>query len=153
MRVPALVSAVIASQLFMPPQAGMAQAPTRNTVNVDAMRALWSNIKKQLAGPHGEEYFRNTLDHSALPLLIGKVLSATPEEQPGTLVLSMSDGMTPEVTLRFKDDNGKEGHLNGPLVPGSEIRFEGVPVAFTQNPFMLTFEVSTTPPIPRRRLR
>jgi hypothetical protein len=152
MRTPT-VSVVLAALLFMPPRAGMAQAPTQKAINLDAMRALWSSIKRQLAGPDGEQYFRDNLDHAALPLLIGKLLSATPEDQPGALVLSMSDGATPEVTLRVKDDNGKDSHLNGPLMPGSEIRFEGMPVAFTQNPFMLTLEVSTAPQTPRRRLR
>jgi hypothetical protein len=54
----------------------------------------------------------------------------------------MSDGITPEVTLHLKDDNNrKDGHVNGPIMRGSQIQFEGIPVAFTQNPFMLTFDV------------
>jgi hypothetical protein len=53
----------------------------------------------------------------------------------------MSDGITPEVTLHLKDNNLKDSHINGPLMRGSQIQFEGVPAAFTQNPFMLTFDV------------
>jgi hypothetical protein len=41
----------------------------------------------------------------------------------------------------------------GPLMRGSQIQFEGVPTSFTQNPFMLTFDVllgaqTTHAPIP-----
>jgi hypothetical protein len=78
----------------------------------------------------------NRLDHAALPLLIGTLLSSTPNEQPNTLVLSMSDGITEEVTLHLKDNKWKDSHVNGPLIRGSQIQFEGVPIAFTQNPFM-----------------
>jgi len=53
----------------------------------------------------------------------------------------MSDGITPEVRLHFKDNNWKDSHINGPIMRGSQIQFEGVPMAFTQNPFMLTFDV------------
>jgi hypothetical protein len=89
-------------------------------------------MKKQLTDANGQNFVQN----AAVPLLIGTLLSATPNDQPSTLVLSMSDGITPEVTLHLKDN-----------------KFEGVPVAFTQNPFMLTFDVplgaqNTHVPIP-----
>jgi hypothetical protein len=42
----------------------------------------------------------------------------------------------------LKDDNNrKDSHVNGPIMRGSQIQFEGIPVEFTQNPFMLTFHV------------
>lgn len=62
-----------------------------------------------------------------------------------TLIVSLSGGSTPEATLRLTDDHGIGTHLNGPLIRGSQIRFEGIPVVFTQDPFMLTFDVSTSP--------
>ena len=88
---------------------------------------------------------RLSLKNADLPLLIGTLISATPKEQPSILVLSLTDGVTPEVTLHLKDDNGKDSHLNGPLMPGSQIQFKGIPVSFTQNPFILTFVVTTDP--------
>jgi len=42
----------------------------------------------------------------------------------------------------LKDSEWNDAQLKGPLVPGSIIQFEGVPIAFTKEPFMLTFGVS-----------
>jgi hypothetical protein len=39
--------------------------------------------------------------------------------------------------------------MSGPMAVESFIRFEGVAVSFTQEPFMLTFNVSTSPPAGR----
>lgn len=120
-------------------------------VNPNAARALWSNIKKQLTAANGEEYFRANLQNADLPILIGTLLSATPNDHPAQLVLNLSGGSTPEVTLILTDESGglsRPGHLNGPLAPGSQIQFRGVPVAFTREPFMLTLEVSSVPTKP-----
>jgi hypothetical protein len=141
-----VITAIALVSLFLfSAEVGMSQAPNSGQVNVNAVHALWLTIKKQLTGPNGEEYFTNFLENADLPLLIGTLISATPEGQPTTLVLAMSDGTTPEVTPRFEDDNGKESHINGPLMRGSQIQFEGIPVAFTKDPFMLTFGVTTGP--------
>ena len=134
---------VLASLFLFPVEVATAQAPKYSRVDTNAIHALWISIKRQLTAPNGQEYFTNALENADLPLLIGTLISAAPSDQPSTLVLSMSDGITPEVTLRMKDNNGKDSHVNGPLMRGSQIQFEGVPVAFTQNPFMLTFDVTT----------
>ena len=141
-----VITAIALVSLFLfSAEVGMPQAPNSRQVNVNAVHALWLTIKKQLTGPNGEEYFTNSLKAADLPLLIGTLISATPEGQATTIVLAMSDGTTPEVTLRFEDNNGKESHINGPLMRGSQIQFEGIPVAFTKDPFMLTFFVTTGP--------
>jgi hypothetical protein len=44
----------------------------------------------------------------------------------------------------MKDAEWKDAQLNGPLLRGSLIQFEGVPTAFTKEPFMVTFGVSIT---------
>lgn len=67
----------------------------------------------------------------------------TPTDRPAQLVLNLSGGSIPEATLIFKDEGRQDGHVNGPLAPGSQIQFRGIPVAFTREPFMLTFEVNT----------
>jgi hypothetical protein len=56
--------------------------------------------------------------------------------------MAVTDSASPEVTLHLMDDAGKETHLNGPVIVGSQIRSEGVPVAFTKTPFMLTLETA-----------
>jgi hypothetical protein len=145
---------VLASLFLFPVEVATAQAPKSpitdqpvrySRVDTNAIHALWVTIKKLLTAPNGQEYFTNALQNADLPLLIGTLISAAPNDQPSILVLSMSDGITPEVTLRMKDNNGKDSHVNGPLMRGSQIQFEGVPMAFTQNPFMLTFDVTTGP--------
>lgn len=122
-----------------------AQAPAARPVDLNAARALWRNIKNQLTAANGEEYFRLNLENADVPDLIGTLVSATPANQPAQLILNLSGGSTPEVTLIFKDERRQDSHLNGPLAPGSQVQFRGIPVAFTREPFMLTFEVGTAP--------
>lgn len=132
-------------------ESGWAQNSRQRAVSADAVHELWSVIKSQLTGPNGQEYFQDKIKDSALPRLVGTLISATPPEQPGVLVLAVSNANSPEVTLRLKDENGKEASLKGPLMRGSQIQFEGVAVEFTQDPFMLTFEVSTSLRKPARK--
>jgi hypothetical protein len=117
------------------------------------IQAMWAGIKRNLTGPDGQQYFRDTLNESVLPTLEGSLISATPPDHPIVVVLGISDPNMPEITLRFRDGQGKEAHLNGPLMRGSQIRFEGIVKAFTRDPFMLTFDVSTEfkKPVQRRR--
>jgi len=112
---------------------------------------LWSMIKGELTGADGQEYFDQNLSGAMVPggaggveYFTGTLLSAEPAEQPRVLVLAISDRSTPEVTLRFKNSKWNDIHIAGPLMRGSVIQFEGVPISFTKEPFMLTFGVSTT---------
>ncbi|MCU1272656.1 MAG: hypothetical protein JWO48_87 [Bryobacterales bacterium] len=116
------------------------------------VQQLWSYIKRELTGPDAQEYFDSSFKGAMVPggagglwYLTGTLLSAEPREQPGVLVLAISDRSTPEVTLRFKDSKWNDSHIVGPLIPGSLIQFEGVATSFTKEPFMVTFDVSTTP--------
>ena len=143
-RVP-MIPILFGSLVLAPAGPGVAQNAKPQAINRNAIRALWSAMKRQLTAPDGEEYFRTSLQNAYVPLLIGTLLSATPEEQPHILVLSMSDATTPEVTIRLTDEKLKDSHLNGPLMHGSEVQFEGVPSGFTRAPFMLTFVVLLSP--------
>jgi hypothetical protein len=125
-------------------------AQTRKPLPLNS-REFWTIIKTALTAPDGQDYFENNLKGSMIPggaggvvLLTGTLLSAEPVAQPAVLIVAISDAKTPEATLRFKDSEWKDTHLNGPLMPGSMIQFEGVPVASKKEPFMLTFEVSMT---------
>lgn len=109
-------------------------------------RDLWYALKKALTGSDGLKYFEANLKDVVLPTLVGKVIAATPEDHPSVLVLSMYDDDQPEVTLRLTKTAGHrqvEDHMPGPVRPGSRITFEGIGESFTQEPFMLTFEVPT----------
>ncbi len=103
--------------------------------------ALWTRIKAQLSGAGGEEYFISGLKDSALPRLRGVIVSAKPPCRPSQLLVAvkMPDEATmppAEITLKL------DKPLSGAVVTGSEFEFEGVPAAFTPNPFMLTMDIA-----------
>jgi hypothetical protein len=99
--------------------------------------ALWKNIKDQLTAANGESYFNDQLKGTAPPKLRGKLVSIKPAIRPKELVLDLEGGNTAEVTLKL------ETPLPGKAEPGIEIQFQGVPSAFTKDPFMLTFDVDS----------
>ena len=114
-------------------------------------REFWTIIKTALTAPDGQDYFEDNLKGAMVPggaggvdLLTGTLVSAEPVAQPAVLIVAISDAKTPEVTLRLKDSDWQDTHLNGPVMPGSVIQFEGVPISFSQEPFMVTFGVSMT---------
>lgn len=103
--------------------------------------ALWMGLKKELSGPNGEQFFTSTMKDAHVPggaggidKLKGRLVSAKPAVRPKELVVAVADASTPEVTLRL------ENPLTGKPVVGSELSFEGVPVQFTKDPFMVTFD-------------
>ena len=125
--------------------------PRRTKAEAMTPKQLWTAIKVSLMAPNGGEYFENSFKGAMVPggaggvtMFIGTLLSAEPEARPSVLVVTISDTTTPEVTLQMKDAEWNDAHLNGPLVRGSLIQFEGVPTAFTKEPFMVTFGVSIT---------
>jgi tetratricopeptide (TPR) repeat protein len=98
--------------------------------------ALWMNVKNELAGANGAQYFESSVKDSGLPKLRGKLVSQSPAVKPKELVLAMSDDTTPEVTLKLS------APMAGKADPGTVIEFEGaVPKTFTQSPFMITMEI------------
>lgn len=96
---------------------------------------LFKNLKGQLTAADGETYFNGTLKGSAVPALKGKVVSATPAARPKTIVVAITDATTPEVTLNVTPP------VAAAVPAGTEIQFEGVPSAFSKEPFNLTFDV------------
>ena len=104
--------------------------------------ALWKNIKAELTGANGASYFESGMKGAALPggangvkQFVGKLIEAKPEGKVKTLVLSIEDGTTPDVTLNI------DGVLPGKMEPGADIGFEGVASGYTASPFMVTFDV------------
>ncbi len=97
--------------------------------------ALWKNIKEQLNGADGANYFNSSMKDAKLPTLRGKVVSLDPENRPKTLVLALEDGVTGDATLKF------EMALPGKVDAGTELTFEGVPESYTTGPFMVVFNV------------
>jgi Tfp pilus assembly protein PilF len=97
--------------------------------------ALWMGVKKMLTAPEGVQYFESQMKGAAVPALKGKVISAKPPVRSKELVVGVADQNTPEITLKL------DAPLKGKPEIGEEIEFEGIPTAFTPDPFMVTFDV------------
>ena len=96
--------------------------------------ALWLGIKKELVGPNGESYFDSSVKGAAVPKLKGTVISAKPPVKSKELVLGLENPQAPEVTLKL------DAPIAGKPKVGSIVEFEGVPSAFTKDPFNVTFD-------------
>jgi hypothetical protein len=127
------LAAMCVAIMILPVQAQDTKAPDQN---------LWQLLKKALLATDGPEFFDKNLRGALLPPLAGKLVSATPTDHPSVLVLAM-DGDEPQVTLRLTHGYREEARMPKPKALGSVITFEGVGMSFTQEPFMLTFEVDT----------
>jgi len=114
------------------------QTPT----HVDRERQLWTDVKRQLTGLDGDEYFQSSMKDAMLPRLKGTLISALPTENGNALVIGLTDSTTPEVAVLLRD-------LPSELGPGAQVEFEGVPNRFTRDPFLVTFAVEeATKPVP-----
>jgi tetratricopeptide (TPR) repeat protein len=96
--------------------------------------ALWMGVKKMLTTEGGVQYFDTQMKGAAVPALKGTVIAAKPPVRSKELILGLADKNTPEVTLKLDQP------LKGKPEIGEEIEFEGVPTAFTPDPFMVTFD-------------
>ena len=101
--------------------------------------ALWMKIKGQLADTAGEQYFEDQLKNSAVPQLRGTLVEAKPECRPKELLVAvpLPDAPQPlraEITLKL------DAALTGKPDLNQELHWEGVPSAFSKDPFMLTMD-------------
>ncbi len=104
--------------------------------------ALWIRIKGQLADTNGDQYFQGQLKDAAVPQLRGTLVEAKPACHPKELLVAVplpdtSKPLMPEISLRL------DKPLGGKPDADSEFRWEGVPTAFTKDPFLLTMETET----------
>lgn len=100
--------------------------------------ALWMRVKEKLTAPDGEQYFAGSVKNTALPALKGKIISHTPAKFPKEIVVGIEKADVAEITLKLENPPKGAGKAD----PGTEIEFEGTPVAFTREPFNLTVEVA-----------
>ncbi len=111
---------------------------------------MWRNVKKELTGPGGTEYFNSQVRNTAMPSMRGYLVAQSPQQRPDTLVLGIESRNAREVTLKLNEA------FRYPARAGTTIRFECVPRSFTQNPFNIHFEcdkekISGWPPPPSRQ--
>ena len=108
--------------------------------------ALWMGIKGQLADTNGEKYFDEQLKGSGVPKLKGVVVDARPAGRPKELLVAIPEPDqkgTPQtvITLKLVADEKPDALAGKPDTGvGVEIQWEGVPSAFTKEPFMLTMD-------------
>jgi hypothetical protein len=100
--------------------------------------ALWMGIRSQLADTNGPQYFEGQLKDAAVPALKGTLLEGRPACRSKELLVAIPEpgqtARTPEITIKL------DAPLTGKPATGDTIEFEGVPKAFTKEPFMLTME-------------
>ncbi len=104
--------------------------------------ALWMRIKGQLADTNGEQYFQGQLKDAAVPQLKGTLVEARPACHPKELLVAVPQ---PDAAKPFKAEISLklDKPLGGKPEVDTEFRWEGVPTAFTKDPFMLTMETET----------
>jgi hypothetical protein len=109
--------------------------------------ALWMKIKAALSDTNGQQYFESQLKDTQVPQLRGTLVEARPACRSRELLVAVpvpaSDGSAPtagkaEITLKL------DAPLSGKPELNSEFHWEGIPAAFTQDPFMLTMTVEKT---------
>lgn len=101
--------------------------------------ALWMGIKSQLTAPEGESYFATQLKEAAVPKLKGTVMGGKPECRSKEILVAVPEPnqtstLTAEIALKL------DTPLTAKPVAGTEIQWEGVPSAFSKDPFLLTMD-------------
>jgi hypothetical protein len=96
--------------------------------------AMWLNMKKNLADQNGETYFTDQVKEHQMPPLKGTLVEAKPACRSKELLVALSDATHAEVALKL------DAALTGKPEVGSEIQWEGVPMSFTKEPFLVTME-------------
>lgn len=93
---------------------------------------IFMNMKEGLS-QQGDAYFAD-MKGKEIAGMRGRLVSATPEARPTTLVIGVTDPNASEVTLKMASP------LPGSAPLGTELTFAGVAQSYTKEPFMLTME-------------
>lgn len=107
--------------------------------------ALWMGIKGQLADANGQQYFEGQLKDADVSgqggqrALKGMLLDGRPTCRSRELLVSVPDPSKPGSAAPGEILVKLDAPLTGKPAPG-EIEWDGVPRAFTKEPFLLTME-------------
>lgn len=106
--------------------------------------ALWMNLKGQLSDTNGQQYFDGQLKDADVTgpngtkALKGVIVEAKPACRSKELLVAIPEpgqqAKTPEITIKL------DAPLTGKPAVGDTIEWDGVPKAFSRDPFMLTME-------------
>ena len=99
--------------------------------------ALWMKIKAALTDTGGDDYFEHQLKDAKVPQLRGVLIEAKPACRPHELVVAVpapdsQQTLRPEIRLVLDKPLAGKPELN------QEFHWQGVPTAFTKDPFLLT---------------
>lgn len=145
----AKANAVVPAGFKIMSQDEILQAQEKELEATNPQLAVWVKMKRGLTGPDGQSYFDSSVKEAQIPggievagtkveKLKGTVVSVTTVSARSKLVkevvLGISQAEMSEATLKFETPQPT-------IDPGVELEFSGVPVAFTADPFMVTFEV------------
>ncbi|HUK16804.1 MAG TPA: tetratricopeptide repeat protein [Bryobacteraceae bacterium] len=105
--------------------------------------SMWMKIKAALSDTGGDQYFESSLKGAGVPQLKGVLVDAKPACRPKELLIAvpLPDAKSPypaEISLKLVDADDKPLALTGKPDLNAEIQWEGVPQAFTKEPFLLT---------------
>jgi tetratricopeptide (TPR) repeat protein len=118
----------------------VAEAREKRLEAEDPSLPLWVRLKNELKSAGGVQYFETGMKGALVPPenqppFRGVIISQDGTRAARSVVVSILDKTTPEATLKFA------APMPGAPEPGTIIHFRGVASAFTQQPFMVTFEV------------
>jgi tetratricopeptide (TPR) repeat protein len=99
--------------------------------------AMWLKIKGALAGAEGPQYFEGQLKNAAVPKMRGTVIEGKPACRSKELIVAVPEPnqTNAQSVITLKLDAAIAGKPEA-----GEIQWEGVPSAFTPEPFMLTMD-------------
>ena len=98
--------------------------------------ALWVKIRTALLEADGEQYFETGLKGRAVPQLSGRLVEAKPACNPRELMIAVPTPDAPEPS-RAEIQVRLASPLRGKAELGQSIRWQGMPVAFSKEPFLL----------------
>lgn len=145
----AKANAVVPADFKIQSQDEILQDQEKELESTNPQLAVWVKMKRGLTGPDGKSYFESSVKEAQIPggievagrkieKLKGTVVSVVTVNPKSTavkeVVLGISQAEMSEATLKFETPQPK-------IDPGTVIEFSGVPVGFTADPFMVTFEV------------
>src|SRR5579884_1763940 len=101
--------------------------------------ALWMKIRAALLESDGEQYFESELKGAAVPQLSGKLIDAKPSCHPRELMIAVPSPDNPDPS-KAEIEIKLPAPLRGKPEIGQTLKWKGVPVAFSKDPFLLTMD-------------
>jgi hypothetical protein len=139
MRIACLIGCLVAA-------ATLCLAQTRKPSSQEQQEIqMWADIKRELLGQQGLQYFESTIRNTVFPRFHGTVVSGTFSKPNAVMLIRLTGATDAEVKLVLGNNP------TSPIFrPGDQIEFEGIPKSFTQKPFLVTMDAQLVGvPVPK----